>query len=67
MRHNPRLNRIDNGLLRRPRVWVYMQTGHTRPMNTIGYAVKSAGLRKYPLGEGIGHYHVGLGERMVIP
>jgi hypothetical protein len=36
LRHNPRLNRIDNGHVRRPRVLVYMQTGHTRPMNTIG-------------------------------
>jgi hypothetical protein len=38
VRHNPRLNRIDNRLLRRHGVWVYIQTGHRRPMTTIGYA-----------------------------
>jgi hypothetical protein len=38
VRHNPRLNRIDNGLLRRRGVWVQIQTGHRRPMTTIGCA-----------------------------
>jgi DNA invertase Pin-like site-specific DNA recombinase len=38
VRHNLRLNRIDNGLLRRHGVWVQIQTGHRRPMTTIGYA-----------------------------
>jgi YD repeat-containing protein len=38
VRHDPRLNRIDNGFLRRRGVWVQIQTGHRRPMTTIGCA-----------------------------
>jgi hypothetical protein len=42
VRHNSCLDRVDNEHLRRPRVWVYIQTGHRRPINTIGYARVSA-------------------------